>query len=223
MIEQRILLAIETFHEKRIEKIKKNETPKSFLAGGKITIHLIPVEAFTSAREFDLSIYANKLDVLRPSMSSDPFNQDYNFDGMINYIEGERNKCLVYVQLFRTGIIEWVNGYYLDENKAMPIYSIEQEIVARTREYLSFQKSLGIAPSIIFYLDFLGTRGRLINLPGGHPIEEDDLIFPPVTIVDLEAVIENTLRLRFDQLWNASGQPRSLHYDAWLKWIKDPK
>jgi hypothetical protein len=80
-----------------------------------------------------------------------------------------------------------------------------------------------IALPIIYYLSFLGTKGSIIGISGTHPIFENELHFPKMIIETFDVVVEDKLKTRFDQLWNAFGMPRSLHYDKESKWIEDPR
>ena len=210
---------IEEFHDERIKTLKNNETPKPFPEGGKIILHLIPLESFLFLKHYDLSIYKGQILALKP-MRFDSLDQTYNFDGLLHF-ERRDKKCLAYVQIYVNGIIESVDSYYLGvEDKVLFILEIEERIMSTTKEYLKFQKELGIKPPIIFYLALLGTKDFLIRY--GHideqfnninPVDREDLILPKIIIDEFDVLLEEKLKTSFDRIWNACGYPRSFHYN----------
>lgn len=217
--EKGIFKKIDEFHKAQIEKLKKNETPIPFLEGGKVVIHLIPVESFGPQKHYDLSPYKDHPQTLRP-MKYQAYDQIYNFDGMLYFSQGANNKCIDYVQVYINGIVEAVDGYYLlPEKKILPILSLERTIIESTKEYLLFQKELGVKVPIIFYLSLLGARDFSIKpisndiFNRSRAIEREDLSFPKIIIKKFDIVVEKFLKTNFDRLWNACGYPGSSYYD----------
>lgn len=208
---------IDEFHKKRIEKLKKNETP--FPEGGKIAIHLIPFESFNSPRHYDLSAYNGNYETLK-SIKSFPFDQTYNFDGLLYFIMNANEKCLYYVQIYINGIIEVVDGYHLGAGKKV-IYTLdmEKEIMDFTKECLLFQKKLGVNPPIFLCLTLLGAKN--FSIPEKEhdpfskirPIDREDLLLPKIRIEKFDIIPEKILKANFDRIWNACGHPRCLDYN----------
>lgn len=62
------------------------------------------------------------------------------------------------------------------------------------------------------------TIGRYTNL-----IDRNDLLVPEILIEDISLSAESTLRIAFDSVWNAAGQPQSPFYDAEGNWNPDRK
>lgn len=230
MEERDILKEIEEFHQERIVKLKNNETPKPCREGGKIVLHLIPMDSFHAPEYYDILAFQEQAQtLLQPLFVKDKSHtQDYDFNGLLDLILASDGCCLSYVQLYRNGIIEAVEGiYFTMDEKNIPIYSIEQEIILKTHYYLSFQKEMEIKPPVILYLTFLRVEGykitdtsietQFLNI---HPFDRKDLILPRIIIKDFDVAPEEILKISFDRIWNACGYPKSLHYDDEGKWIK---
>lgn len=223
MEEKEFINEIEKFHKERISKLKDNETPKSFREGGKIVIHLIPLDSFRNPKDYDLSIFAKEINtfLLPMLVENKEHSQEYNYDGVLDFISGTDDKCLSYVQLYRTGMIEAVEGLFLrPEIVNIDIYQIEQEIILRTEDYISLQKAIGIEPSLIYYLALLGVKGHTMEVNSidtqalnVHPFDRDDLILPRITIGNFNINAKEILRLSFYRIWNACGYPRSFQYN----------
>lgn len=222
--DREIFKEIEHFHKKRIEKLKKNETPVSFISErGKIILHFIPFESYLFPKHYDLSVYKDQGLVLKP-MFTTGHQQIYNFDGLLRCQIRSDRKSLSYVQLYTTGIIEAVEGYSLDpEVPLISIFRVEKEICDKTKEYLEIQKQLGVKPPIIFYLTLLGTKKHLIEygtrdsynrlFEGIRYIDREDLYLPKIIMKKFDIIPEKELKTTFDRIWNASGHSRSLDYD----------
>lgn len=223
MVEKDIFNEIEVFHGQRIAKLKNNETPKPFSEGGKTVLHLIPLDSFSDPKNYDISAFQKQIDTLLKPMfvKNMAHTQDYNFDGLIDFIQGADGNCLSYVQLYRDGIVEAVEGFcFGSERKDIPIYSLEQEIILNTEYYLSLQKEMGIEPPVICYLALLGVEGHSIAVKSIdthflniHPFDREDLILPKIVIEKFEINEAEMFRVSFDRIWNACGYPRSLQYN----------
>ena len=223
MEEREILKEIEKFHQERIVKLKNNETPKPCREGGKIVLHLIPMDSFRDPKDYDILTFQEKsMVLLKPFYEEkEAFSQTYNFDGLLNSLLAEDKTCLSYVQLYRNGIIEAVEGvYFTREEKDIPIYTIEQEIILKTDNYLSFQNEIGIKLPIVIYLALLGVRGYSItdrsidtDFLDIHPFDLEDLHLPKIVIDKFEVDTKKMFKISFDRIWNACGYPRSFQYD----------
>ncbi len=229
MEEKEILEKVEEFHSERIEKLKNNETPLPSFESGKIVMHLIPFETFASPKHCDLSGYKGQILDLKP-LKFHSLDQMYDFDGMLHFELGKDEKCLAYVQAYFNGIMEAVDCHYLGfEHKELFIFEVEEIIISKTKEYIAFQKKLGIEPPIVFYLGMLGVKDFSIkyghvdeHFDNIHPIDRNDLILPKVTIESFDASIEDLLKINFYRIWSACGYPRSFHYSANGEWKENP-
>jgi hypothetical protein len=115
----------------RIAKIFANETPVPFSETAKIALHLIPIVAFDPAQNYDIVRIASERDKMWPidCLSSD---DRYNPDGFLRYHKDREGISNSYVQLFKNGIIEAVNGCLLKDsggNLSIPSRLYEEELI----------------------------------------------------------------------------------------------
>ena len=223
------LKQIDEFHKQRIEKIKRNDTsaPSPLLEGARIVLHFIPHNALEKETYYNLAIFEDQPQILKP-LTDLSYGPRYNFNGFMSFTSPRLGVCLGYVQLYGNGIIEAVDGYYLDSSgdKLIPIFSIEKSIKQRTAEYLSLLKGLGAELPIFVYMDFLNARDYRLDAPRGwymgntHAFDKEDLIFQKLSIDNYEAPVVKVLKTWFDRLWNAAGYPFSAHYDKAGDWIE---
>jgi hypothetical protein len=121
-----------------------------------------------------------------------------------------------YAQLYRTGIIEVVQGKLLAiEYKGQPtIPSISYE--RDTLDYLPFcfqlLKDLGAGTPVVVALTLTKTRGLFMGTDSlrsgfdrGYPIESPTLILPETVVQDFSTPVNKILRPMFDLVWNACG------------------
>ena len=224
MEEREIFKEIKEFHQERVKKVKNNETPKPCREGGKIVLHLIPKDSFREdPTYYDIFTFEEKSrGLLKPILEEgEEFNQTYNFEGLLNFLLAKDNTCLSYVQLYRNGIIEAVEGFYFTrEQKDFSIYKIEQEIMLKTDDYLLFQTEIGIKLPIVCYLSLLGVKGYKIpsdsirnDFLDIHPFDVEDLHLPKIVIDKFEVDTKKMFKISFDRIWNACGYPRSFQYN----------
>lgn len=186
------------------------------------------MSSFRDPKDYDILTFQEKsMVLLKPFYEEkEAFSQTYNFDGLLNFLLAEDKACLSYVQLYRNGIIEAVEGvYFTREEKDIPIYTIEQEIILKTDNYLSFQKEMEINPPVICYLALLGVKEYSISdesidtdFLDIHPFDVEDLHLPKIVIDKFEVDTKKIFKMSFNRIWNACGYPRSFQYDDDGEW-----
>lgn len=221
---------IRKFREDRISKIFSNETPVPFHGTAKIVLHIIPVISFNPAQRYDISRLADHPEKMRPIYCSG-WDHRYNFDGFVTYSGGRKEKSHSYVQLFKNGIIEAVEGFLLDpqhkeKNLLIPSIAYEKELVQSLPEYLSILKTLNVELPAFIFLTLVGVRGYSMAINPNkywidelHPIDRDILLLPEIMVENYDVVPEDSLRPCFDSIWNACGFSKSLNYDDTGKWV----
>ena len=210
---------IKNFRSDRISKIFSNETPISFVESAKIVLHFIPLNSLNSPKDCELNKYfaRNRYpDKIFPI--NDVTEWRFNIEGFLAYILRHDGKAGIYVQVFRNGIIEYVDA--LEGNK---IYSsdFEKEIIESTSRYLNLSKTIDVGLPCFIFMTLLGVKdfslgvGKYkIFLPEKvHKIDREVFIFPEILIESYELDIAHILRPWFDLLWNACGYERCFHYD----------
>jgi hypothetical protein len=217
---------IRNFRMDRISQIFANETPVPFCDSAKIVLHLIPIISFNPAQRYDIGKTASHPTKMSPIYSGGG-NSRYNLDGFLTYSRGEEEKADSYVQLFRNGIIEAVEGLLLQphgDKLIIPSIAYEQALIKSFEDYLSLLKTLDVEPPIFIFLALLGVKGYSMAISQRfpfaprHEIDRDVLILPETMIESYEVSAAQVLRPLFDSIWNACGFPRDLYYNEQEEW-----
>jgi len=217
---------IRRFRENRISNIFANDTPLPFRESAKIILHLIPILAFDPAQCYDVQEIASHHGKLKPMVCSG-WNSRYNLDGFLTYARDREGKTYSYVQVFRNGIVEAVEGAMLGPWAAellIPSSEYEDELVKSLPDYLSVLKALNVGLPAFIFLTLVGVKGYSMGLDRRywrrerHKIDREVLLLPEVVIETYEVAAEDVLRPIFDAVWNACGFPKSLNYDDNGKW-----
>ncbi len=224
---------IKDFRIKRTSAIIAGDTPVPLDEGGKIILHLVPVESFSLAANFDVSEIIRNPGRFRP-VNSGGSNWRINIDGVLTYDSGRDGKSHAYTQLYRMGIIEAVEAYILsdrlweergNEDKYIQSVTYELEILNSFKLYLSLLQELGANPPILIYLTLTGVknfrmainRGRYHE--SGYRIDRNILNLPEHLLENYSERTEDILRPIFDLIWNACGYQRSYNFDEHGNWI----
>jgi hypothetical protein len=224
---QTVAEKIRIFREKRISNIYANETPVPFYKNAKISLHLIPIISFNPGQNYEIEKIASKPEKFRPVYCGS-WNYRYNLDGFLSYSASTSGESHSYIQLFRNGIIEVVEGLLLKPQNGklwIPSIAYEREIISGLDESLNILKGIGVELPIFVFLTLIGVRGyKMIYLQYGlleqesAPIDRDVLLLPEVLVKDYDFRSEQLLKPVFDSIWNACGMPKSLNYDKNGEW-----
>lgn len=217
---------IRRFREDRISKIFSNETPVPFYDNAKIVLHLISITSFNPAQRYELNKITSYSEKLKPiAISHFGFRNRHNLDGFLTYSRDKEGKSYSYTQLFNNGIIEAVEGRYLNprENEGNLLIrgaAYENELIKSLSMYLSALKELNIELPIFIFLTLVGVKGYFMLIGQGifenereYGIDRDILLLPEVIIENYDTAPEEVLKPCFDALWNACGFPKSPNYD----------
>jgi len=218
---------IRKFREDRLAKILANETPVPFYDNAKIVLHLIPVLSFNPAQSYGVSQIASHPGEMPPIYCSG-WNSRYNLDGFLTFSGGQEEKSHSYVQLFRNGIIEAVEGLLLEPHEGkllIPSIAYEEKLIKSLSDYLSRLKTLNVEPPIFVFLTLLGVKGysMAVNtwrfwIHEVHTIDRDVLLLPEVIVENYDVRADQVLKPCFDSIWNACGFPGDLYYNDADEW-----
>ena len=219
---------IRRFREDRISNIFANETPVPFYDTAKIILHLIPLISFNPAQSYDIDKIASNPGKMMP-MSCRGWNHRYNIDGFLSYSRGGEEISHSYVQLFKNGIIEAVEGSIMDphhtKGKLLIPTDYEIELIKTLPDYLSILETLNVELPIFIFLTLVGVKGysmavdeRRHWIDEVYTIDRDILLLPEVVIESYDVITKDILRPCFDSIWNACGFPKSLNYDDTGEW-----
>jgi hypothetical protein len=217
---------IRAFRTDRIIALSNNQAPVLLVTTPRIVLHCIPIESFAGPASYDVMPFYDKPLGLKP-MGATSWDRRLNLDGVVTF--GGSAPSYSYTQVYRNGTIEAVEGRILSSVYAgesiIPSRSYEQHL----RRYLSYcfrlLLELGASSPVAVALTFVQVRGLKLatNRNGydeyGEPIATDTLILPETVVADLLIPADKVLRPLFDLVWNASGFPRSLNFDADGNWI----
>ena len=224
---------VRVFRSTRTTRIQMGETPVTLDVGAKIALHLVPLQAFDPSALYDVAGLRSNTSVysrLYPIHSGISTHR-HNFDGFLTYAKRSDEEAEGYVQVFRNGIIEAVDGSMLRTNRqspnSIPSGLYEQELVKALPRYLAVQQTLGIDPPIIILLTLIGVRGYFMAVDQSRyfsddqPIDRDLLDVPDTLAEHYDVNAAQLLRPLFDTVWNAAGWPRSMNYDERGSWRQD--
>ena len=218
---------IRNFRLDRISKIFANETPEPFYDTAKVVLHLIPIISFNPAQSYDINIIASQFTIMPPIHSVTGWSKRYNLDGFLTYSKGPEGRSYSYVQLYKNGIIEAVNGSMLEpqgQGLLIPSRLYEKELVKSITQYLTILKTLSVEPPIFIFLSMLGVKGYSMavrdHLPffETHTIDRDIMLLPEVVVESYDVKAEDILKSSFDSIWNACGFSRSFNYNDKGEW-----
>lgn len=231
---------IRNFREDRISKEMSSELSVHFHEGPKILLHLIPINAFNPAQNYQIDTIAQDHGKLKTI--SGPGNiEKYNIDGFLVNYEAQ-GKSASYTQLFRNGIIEaidWFNlGYNNDEHYIVGKL-IEERLLDSISQYLDILKNINVETPIFIFITLVGVKGYNMFISSGrgadysqishrtglagdkYTVDRDILLLSESILEDYDDKPEDIMKSCFDSLWNACGYSRSLSYNENGNW--DPK
>jgi hypothetical protein len=227
---------IRRFREDRIGKIFANETPFPFCETAKMVLHLIPLISFNPGQRYDLGEITSGLGKM-PPLSCNSYNSRFNFDGFLTYCVSIDGKTASFVQLYKNGIIEAVDGLLLNPRLhgglIIPSVTYEESLIGWLPSYISILKTLNVELPIFLFLTLIGVKGysmgamgvnrRILIKEADKPaacIDKEVLILPEIVIESYDVTAKDILRPCFDSIWNACGFPQSLNYNEAGDWVK---
>jgi hypothetical protein len=226
-LSQSILEKIAKFKDERIYSLyNRGNTPIPFCEGGKIILHLIPFEAFSSGFKIDLSPIVSHANKLQPVYATG-WSQRRNLEGVLSSSADGAEVSHSYVQLYRNGTVEAVEGLILRPTKTSKIiasYTYEDELITALGEYIGLLRELGVNAPIAIYLTLTGVQGwRMSPKDGfrdnGFEIDRDTLQLPETILESYEMEPIDILRPMFDIVWNACGYEKSRNFTEDGLWI----
>jgi schlafen family protein len=217
---------IRAFRIDRVIELSNNTTPVPFVDGPKVILHFLPVEAFASQPQFDVLQFVDR-QLEFPPMAALGWNNRINLNGVIAYTASSGESLVrSYVQLYRNGILEAVNGKILEQEyktkRVIPSVSYERYLLRYFPTCIQILRTIGVLPPIVVAMTLTNVRGLQMaasEFEFGDPIAEDTLILPEIWIEDFARPPGKILKPMLDLVWNASGFPQSRNFDDGGNWI----
>lgn len=228
-LSQTLIDQISKFKTERISQIFSGNLPIPFYEGGKVVLHLIPLESFMPNIRVNLKLLKEPKYKFMP-ISSSGWSDRINLEGLLRFTAGQNDKSFTYVQLYRNGIIEAVSSLDLgfnNEQKRLCSAEYEADLIKSLRRYLILMKDLSINVPIVFYITFVNVKGYTMATSGLRqlwyttqpPIDREVLQLPEVIIESYDISPKDILLPIFDLVWNACGFERSLNFNEVGVWI----
>lgn len=216
---------IRRFRDERIGRILAGDTPCEMESVPKVVFHIVPLQAFLRRSAVD-HIATRDLRAALPPMSTSSWDGRINIDGFLSFYRPPHSKCHAYTQLFRSGIIEAVDGVIpVSDELAGRLFGgqVEAKFVYVGQKYFSLLKELDVEPPYVVMLSVVGAKGlkmhTFFHKPLGEGgIDRDVVITPEVILETTPDELTQPLRPAFDALWQAGGLARSFSYDKDGKW-----
>lgn len=222
---------IRAFRMDRVISLAKGETPLPFVEGAKLILHLLPVEAFVGQATIDVVKYAQPSGQLQlKPMATSSWSNRINLDGVISYSSsgGPHPIVYTYTQLYRSGVLEAVNGTLLNQEHQgrhiIPSIAYEQRPMQYLPLALEVLRSSGVAPPVVVALTLAGVKGFEMSTDrfafvASDKIPQEILMLPEHWLTDFATPPGKILKPMFDIVWNACGFERSSNFDNEGNWI----
>ncbi|MFW9851959.1 MAG: hypothetical protein ACFFDS_03395, partial [Candidatus Thorarchaeota archaeon] len=203
------------FRNERIKELENNRTPVKFLENAKIVLHIIPEESTKIDKLYNIEIITRSPSRLEP-IKSMGIESSHTFDGFLTYTEDLSGVARSYVHLYKSGIIEAVEGSILKpivERYEIPSVDFEKEIIEAFPSYVQVLKTLDVKTPITLFLTLVNVKGYVLKLnkeilgANPTPIEEDILKLQDIFVEDYDdfIIIPRLLQPWFDEIWQACG------------------
>jgi hypothetical protein len=200
-----------SFRADRLLRMSSGETPAPMMEGGKVVLHIVPLNAFQMPPSFNLAALTRDPGRLVPK-NYPGHAPRFNFDGFLIY-RPRPGPTYSYVQVFRNGSIEFVDVFVTPEDPVI-LAKYELDVLSNLRQFVSYQKELGVDPPLFSLLGVKNctmSRGRPFEEE--HRIDRDNLVLPEVMIENFEFDAAKEMRQIFDAVWNSADFPCSPNYD----------
>jgi hypothetical protein len=217
---------IRAFRADRIIALSHNDTPVPFVDDPKIVLHCIPVESFAGQPQYDVLPFKQNPLLLRP-MESTSFDRRLNLEGIV--IFGGGSPARTYTQLYRTGVIEAVQGSVLaseyNGKTLIPSVAYERYVFNYLPDCFRALQQIGANVPVAVALTLIGTRDLVmavdrLSFEVSYPIKENMLILPEVIVQEFSTPPGKILKPLFDLVWNACGLSNSKNFDADGNWVE---
>ena len=211
----------EQFRVQRLMKIKSRNFPLHHFSDHPIVVHFAPLSFAQDG---------NLLPLRKIKSENNPFgdlhkyghDKSFNFDGLMFYSKFPDNLLSSYTQIFRNGIIEFVDFFQLESNEKKEIHgnALEVSIKNFLETIIPFIQKYEKDFPFFFSISLINVQGFHISASRERHdmnihhnqdfniISDTDIIVPSVFIENQEELMEK-LNTCFDIIWNSSGYDKN--------------
>lgn len=215
------------FRRERLALIQtRTETPVPLVADNPLlVVHWASAAAWSPGSHLDVIAAQQDGDLLQLARAS---NARFNLDGFVRYPSLTSGRAPSYLQVFRSGIMEYVRDLLPTERHEVSLVAIEKTVLTTTRHALAALKTLGTAAPVWIMVSLIGVKGaKLVSQSAwyigydedyGGFVDRDPLVLPEIMVDRFDADLDQSLRPLFDMLWQSAGYPQCLHYSKDGRW-----
>lgn len=219
--------AAERIRDFRIQRLNLLQAAGEDLV--RVVFHLIPMSAFTTDTQFDLTVIrsmSNFQDLLGWGDTA-----RHTLDGLLYRHTPTADQIPPgnFALFFKNGIVEAVETHAATPGRERPPhfdgFHYDRFLVENYRRLVKLQRSLGVEPPIFVLLSLIGVKGWSVwvdtfrySVNAAQPFDRDLLPLGAAMIEEPTAPPEVVMKEILDELWQASGWPRSFSYDENGNW-----
>jgi len=209
-------------------KVVSETTPVRMVPGAKTILHVIPLESLAQPSQYDVLRFYHESHRCPPLLRGSGWDRRINLEGVVTY-NGGPNGTASYTQLFRNGIVEAVEGMWINTTyqgqRTIPYVAFEGGLINYLHDIFGLQKELGVATPLVVALSLTGTKGlemarEVFSFESGFPIQDEELLLPETIVQNLDESTIKVLKPIFDLIWNACGYAGSRNFDANGNWTQ---
>jgi hypothetical protein len=213
--------SIQRFRDERLVEIGASRVPAPLAEGGRLVLHLVPLQAIAGRTKYDMSSLRSAQQNLIPITASG-WNNRITLHGVLSHSSSG------YVHLYRSGIVEAVDVALMaprDGRLVLPSIAFEQRLLQAAKKYFEALQQLGVQPPIYCVVSMLGVKGATMGVDtfrfSSHslvPLAEQAVAISESVMVDYSESPADVLRAPFDAIWNAfgfEGSPNFNNSGAW--------
>lgn len=214
------------FRERRLTALFDLDSMVCKHEGPLVCMHVIPVGGLRSGER---DIVPKQPWRGLPLLVDGGYSVRYNLDGVVS-ISNVPHERPSYVQVFREGAIEAVDGIFLGWRPAheryMPSHDLERLLVRSAGTYALFLRGQGVDAPLALSVTFLRVRGFSMGVDtsnlfvrdlASRVIDRDSVLLPEV-LIEGDSVTAEMLKPMFDVMWQAAGWEQSRNFDEQGKW-----
>lgn len=188
---------LRNWRTERVARLLSDDAPAPLDGPARLLLHFVPAAALVGRQIADWWPVPNNVrNLLRPSSSGGGASWRYNADGFLVYSVEGSGPSASYVQLFRTGALEYADGYILNvgrnygagHDSDIPSQSFEEKLVAAFGNALLVINRIGIEDPIYFSCTLVGvqglrlSRGGLLEIGVQHAFDRQVIQTPDVQV-----------------------------------------
>jgi hypothetical protein len=212
------------FRFERVAQIAAGNTPVPMRYEGRLVLHVIPFSAFDLRPTFSFQNAVDNPNWVKFSHTYPifPLTNRINFDGFLTLTEPDTDKAKHsnYVQVFRTGAIEFVTSPMVTGQNWINAQTLDAYIVKSTRNFATALHKCGAEPPLAVMVSLTGIKSAQLSPGFDFPetvlIDRDQLQCAEVILEDVpsgDPDCAKKLRPILDQIANAAGKRSSASFD----------